>query len=301
VPAISELRDLGEQTVEDAARSVRATLQRRIRHMLGVRGDPPRVCEDPEDAYLPVDGATRLVHGDLPSMLVGGVASLLMQMLHPLTMTGVAQHSRYREDPLGRLARTARFVGTTTFGSIDDASAAIARVRSVHEFVRGVSDDGVAYQADDPHLLEWVHLSELTMFLAAARTYGPYQIDDATADQYVSEMSQVATDLGVIDPPHSLAEASQRIGDFRHELLLIDSGREARDFVLRGVSRAPQQRLAYATIVAAAIGLLEPWARDLLELPYVDLGQSFVVRPAATALCMTMRLAVPPVPSRRDR
>ena len=65
---------------------------------------------DPEVAYLPVDGMARLVHGDLPSMLIGGVSSLLLQMLHPLAMAGVAQHSRYRDDALGRLEQTATFM-----------------------------------------------------------------------------------------------------------------------------------------------------------------------------------------------
>src|SRR4029450_3232047 len=45
------------------------------------------------------------VHAD-PSMLIGGLCALLLQTLHPLAMAGIADHSNYREDPLGRLGGT---------------------------------------------------------------------------------------------------------------------------------------------------------------------------------------------------
>ena len=105
-------------------------------------------------------------------MLVGGLGSLFIQMLHPHTMAGVAQHSRYREDPLGRLLQTANFIGFTTYGTKAQAYASIERVLAVHQVVRGVADDGVTYYANDPHLLAWVHAAETSMFLTAYRRFG---------------------------------------------------------------------------------------------------------------------------------
>jgi len=224
------------------------------------------------------------------------VASLLLQMLHPLAMTGVAQHSLYREDPLGRLARTAAFVRATTFGTHDDARAAFDRVRFVHDHVRGVSDDGVRYSAEDPRLVEWVHVAEVSMFLAASRAYGPRAISSDAADQYVDEMAKIAIELGVISPPRSVAELEVTIEGFQPELRLIDAGREARDFVLRGVSKAPQRRLAHVTLAQGAVGVLPAWARRDLELDYLPLGQHLVVRPSAMALCQALRFAIPPTP-----
>ncbi len=87
------------------------------------------IATDPDEAYLPPGGIARKVHGDLPAMLIGGVTALLLQTLHPLAMAGVAEHSSYQEDPLGRLRRTASFVGTTTFGTVAEAEAAIAQVQ----------------------------------------------------------------------------------------------------------------------------------------------------------------------------
>lgn len=35
------------------------------------------------------------VHGDFTSMLCGGISALLLQMLHPLALAGVWDHSRF--------------------------------------------------------------------------------------------------------------------------------------------------------------------------------------------------------------
>ena len=81
------------------------------------------------------------VHDDA-SMFVGGIRALLLQSLHPLAMAGVAGHSGYRSDPWGRLQRTSAFLARTTFGTVDDAEAAVAMVRGIHERVRGRAPDG---------------------------------------------------------------------------------------------------------------------------------------------------------------
>jgi len=288
-------RDTGERALADLAGAWRANAQRRLRGSLGLRQSPPPPCTDPDLAYLPVDGMARLVHGDLPSMLIGGVSSLLLQMLHPLAMAGVAQHSRYRDDALGRLEQTATFIGTTTYGSAADAAAIIERVRAAHASVRGVSDDGRPYAAPDPHLLEWVHVAELSMFLDAARAYGPRELSREDEDRYVSEMALVGRDLGVVDPPLTRQELDDRLLRFQPELEITNDAREARDFVVRGVPRSLRDRAGYGTILAAAIGVLPDVARRQLELPTVPLVNTLVVRPAATTLCVALRWAVPPV------
>ena len=98
------------------------------------------------------DSVTWRVHGD-SSMFVGGLRALLLQLLHPLAMAGVAEHSDYRRHPDRRLARTAVFVATTTYGTTEEAEAAFAMVRRVHETVVGTAPDGRPYAANDPHLV----------------------------------------------------------------------------------------------------------------------------------------------------
>ena len=152
------------------------------------------------------DSVTWRVHADR-SMLIGGLRALLLQVLHPLAMAGVAQHSTYRRDPLGRLARTGRFVAATTYGTTPEAERAIAMVANVHQRVRGVAADGRPYSASDPALLSWVHNVEVDSFLAAYRRYGP-GISDADADEYVREMAVLGRSLGADDVPETAAELS---------------------------------------------------------------------------------------------
>ncbi len=87
------------------------------------------------------------IHGDVTSMMVGGVSGLLLQMLHPAVLAGVWDHSNFRADLLGRLRRTARFIALTSYGARDEAEAAIARVRSIHGRVSGRLLDGTPYRA----------------------------------------------------------------------------------------------------------------------------------------------------------
>ena len=154
---------------------------------------PPTVTGDA--GLFGPDSVTWRVHSHL-SVLVGGIRALLVQTLHPLAMAGVAQHSQYRTDPLGRLGRTATFVATTTYGTTADADHAIAAVRGIHDRVCGVASDGRAYAANDPELLAWVHHVEVQSFLLAYQRIGPGLRSDE-ADRYVAEMAQLGARLGV--------------------------------------------------------------------------------------------------------
>lgn len=289
--------------VSEAPERLRSEMNRRIRKAAGLSSKPPEVCDDPALAYTPVDAVARLIHGDLPAMMIGGLASLFFEMLHPLTMAGVAQHSRYRDDPLGRVLQTANFIGVTTYGSTPSANAAIRRVRAIHERVRGVADDGRDYRASDPHLLAWIHCAGLSMFLASYQAFGAVALSDAEAEAYVAGSARLARDLGVIDPPTSVAGLRAAVTAFRPELRLSRDGAEARDFIARGVVRGVHQRAAYKLVVAAAYSLLEPWARDMLEVPRRPVLDPVLVRPATKVLDAAVRLAVPPVtpPTWRER
>jgi len=280
--------------VTSAPHRLRDRVNRGIRAAAGLSHEPPTACFDPLESYLPVNGVARLVHGDLPPMMIGGVASLFFEMLHPHTMAGVADHSRYQQDPLGRVLQTANFIGATSFGSRQSAYAAIERVLAIHEGVRGVADDGVAYYANDPHLLRWVHCAGTSMFLRAYQRYGQQRLTSADADQYVREVSVTARDMGVLDPPLSVEDLTFALEAFRPELRLSSAGMTARDFVAKGVVESAHQRVAYRLIVDAAYALMEPWALELLGVPAKPVVDRLIVRPAATLLSSAVRLAVPP-------
>ena len=130
------------------------------------------------------------LHAD-PVMLIGGMRALLVQALEPRAMAAVDQHSRFREDPWGRLERTTSFVMTTIYGDTAAAEAACDRVRKVHARIRGVDPvTGQPYAANDPDLLLWIHAVELESFIGelerllgrrAVKEYLPMQAGDVPA------------------------------------------------------------------------------------------------------------------------
>jgi uncharacterized protein (DUF2236 family) len=283
----------------EALTHLRRRVNRDIRKAVGLSKDPPPRCNDPDEAYFALDSVARTIHGDLPPMLVGGLGSLFIQMLHPHTMAGVAQHSRYREDPLGRLLQTANFIGFTTYGTKAQAYASIERVLAVHQVVRGVADDGAAYFANDPHLLAWVHAAETSMFLTAYRRFGTVQLSDADADRYVSEMATLALDLGMVSPPTSVAELEATIQRFRPELRLSTDGATARDFVIRGVQRGALRRAVNWLLVRSSFALMTRWELELLGVKRRPWRDRLFIQPSTALLCRTLRLFVPP-PTSRD-
>jgi uncharacterized protein (DUF2236 family) len=250
------------------------------------RGETPVRRSD--DALFPRGSVTWRVHGDVTTMMVGGVASLLLQMLHPAVLAGVWDHSAFRADMLGRLRRTARFIAETTYAERDIAEAAIARVREVHERVGGTLPDGTPYRADDPELLAWVHVTEMWSFLAAWQRYGE-PITRAEEDIYYAETARIAEALGADPIPRGKGEAEALITAMRPQLLVDARTREVARFLLDQPSPSLAVAPAQAAIFAAAVDLLPDWARTMHGLrrpPAVPL-----VRGSTLVIAKTFRWA----------
>ena len=121
--------------------ALQEALSKRFRRLLS--GDPDGIppwleviaAGDEPGLYMPTD-APWIVHADFGT-LVGGIRALLMQALHPGSLTGVANHSRYEQDPLGRLAGTIRWLTVTTFGSHAAVAGESSRVNRLHTRVAG--------------------------------------------------------------------------------------------------------------------------------------------------------------------
>lgn len=249
-----------------------------------------------EPTLLPSGGAAWIVHAEA-SMMVGGIRALLLQSLHPVAMQGVAEHSDFRHDPLGRLRRTVFFLGTTTYCALAEAEAALEQVRRVHASVSGVTPDGRRYRADDPDLLAWVHVTEVDSFLEAFLRYGRKPRTGAgrhstadLADRYVAEMGTVAQRLGVAEPPRSQAELAATIDGYGPVIAAGDLSRQAAYF-LRTFPFPPLARLAYAVLFWAAVDTLPRWAQDLHGLRCGVLRRSFV-RPGAWIMLRLMGWAL---------
>ena len=226
------------------------------------------------------------IHGE-SSMLIGGLRALLLQTLHPLVMAGVTDHSDYRRDPWGRLHRTGRFIGATTYGSTATAEQAIEMVRRVHDSVVGTTPDGRPYEANDPHLLLWVHVTEVDSFLSAYDRYGVGRLTNNERDRYVTEMAEIGRRLGVGDPPTDRHQLAASLRTFAGQ---CEYGRQAREAVrfLLVPPVVPGLRGPYRAIAAGAVGLLPPWAQSLLLLPVPPAVDRLAIRPAAAAVTRTL-------------
>jgi uncharacterized protein (DUF2236 family) len=252
-----------------------------------------RIHQRPGPRWFDPDSPICRVHGDA-SMFIGGLRALLMQTLHPAAIRGVAEHSGYRGDMWGRLARTSRFLAVTTFGHEEDAQRSVDAVRAIHERVVGVLDDGTPYAASDPHLLGWVHVAEVDSFLRAHTVYGLDPLVGADRDTYVAQTAEVARRLGVVDPPTTEAELADALERYRPELRGTPEAREAIAYLLLKPDLPPFARPPYLVLVAAAVGLMPRWTRWPLRLPWLPVSERTVVRALGGAATGTIRWAMTP-------
>ncbi len=268
---------------------VRRALVRQVRSTFNdlSRGERPVPASD--EALFPPGSVIRRVHGDVTSMMVGGLAALLMQMLHPKALAGVWDHSDVHSDMLGRLRRTARFIATTTYAHRDHALGAIERVKSIHGKVSGTLPEGSGYRATDPWLLAWVHVAGAINFLDSWRRYGEPAMSGADQDRYFAESGEIARLLDADPVPPSRASAERLIREFRRELAADSRTRAFRDLVLGAPVRSLKEAPVQSLLMNAAVDLLPAVAREMHGLGRPLLPP--LVRGATYGIAGTLRWA----------
>ncbi|MBA1275266.1 oxygenase MpaB family protein [Stutzerimonas azotifigens] len=212
------------------------------------------------------DSACWKVHGDFTSMLIGGISALLLQALHPLALAGVWDHSNFRQDMLGRLRRTGQFIAATTYGSHADAERLIQRVRTIHAQIRGTAPDGRPYAADDPQLLTWVHVAEVSSFLKSHLRYRNPALPAAEQDRYYAEIALVAERLGARDVPRSRQEVANYLEAMRPQLLCDERSREVVRLLFAEPAPNALTKPFGKLMMQAGVDLLPEWASDMLDL-----------------------------------
>lgn len=147
------------------------------------------------------------VIGDVGTF-IGGIRALLIQAAHQEVAAGVADHSRYRDDPLGRLSRTSAYVTATAFGAMPEVDNAVQIVKRAHRPVSGESHRGHTYSADHPAHAAWVHNVLTDSFLVAHRYFGRPELDQSRADQFVAEQTKVGELLDAAPLPETAVSLS---------------------------------------------------------------------------------------------
>ena len=239
------------------------------------------------------NSVTWQLHAD-PAMWIAGISSLYLQALHPRAAAGVVQNSNFQEDPLGRLSRTANFVGVSTYGTAEEVEAAAAKVRSVHRSLRGKDlETGAVFRVDDPELLRWVHCAEVYSFLTVVRRAG-YRLTEAQADLYLAEQRQSATLVGLHadEVPGSVSDLAEYLREIQPELRRSADAEVVYRFLHRPPVRGALRwglSLYEPVLGHLAYSLLPDWAvRCYGHRPYSAAK--------ATALLRTVRGAAKAVP-----
>ena len=281
----------------DPIETLRRSLVGKVRGVFNDLNAGEKPVPPSDEALFERNSPIRMVHADIVGMMVGGIRSLLLQMLHPHALQGVLDHSNFREDMHGRLRRTAKFIAVTTFGHRDDARAAIERVNRIHAAVGGTLPDGTPYSAADPQVLAWVHVAGATSFLAAYLRHVRPDMPGHEQDEYYRQSAVVARALGADPVPLDRREAELLFRTLRRDLRPSPQAREVADLVLnqRPTGSPPAVQ---ALLGAEAVALLPSFARAMLGLQKPGLG-AFPARAATWGMGKTLRWAFRQNPAAR--
>lgn len=254
-----------------ATRSLFAHAPYPLEHTLDYEGDPGLCGPGSVSWHVVAD----------PAAFVGGLRGLLIQSAHPEVVAGVADHSRYRDDPFGRLSRTSAYVTATTFGAMPEVEHAVSRVRRIHRVVKGVSSRGTPYDADDSGYSAWVHNVLTDSFLKAHQAYGGRPLTPAESDRFVVEQTRIGALLGS-DP---MPETASALADWVNEHPDIDRSPEMGQVVgfLANPPLAPAIKLGYTMLLEAAIATIPSEMQDLLGVATRS-GTGFVGKGAVSSL-----------------
>jgi uncharacterized protein (DUF2236 family) len=148
--------------------------------------------------------------------------------------------------------------------------------------------------------LRWIHVAEVSSFLAGHRRYSLLPVTPADQDRYCDEARVVAERLGATDLPRSRAEIGAYFDRVRPELVAGPQALETVQYLRAAPFRDRSMQVAYRIIIQAAIGLLPEWSRDMLGLNREPLLRLVTARAATNGLLNVLRLAVGPAPAVRQ-
>ncbi|MDN3481395.1 oxygenase MpaB family protein [Arthrobacter sp. APC 3897] len=255
-----------------------------------------------DTGYFGTESAVWAVHGSM-TPVIAGIRALLLQALHPGAMAGVHDFSDYKEDPLGRLAGTIRWIFTVTYGDTKAARSGSEWVLRLHERVHGMYEDAAGverpYSANDPEIARWVHLAFTDAFLSSHQRFGgPIP---GGPDAYVSEWAVAGELMRIDNPPRSEAELRAQMAAYDGELRDSAYVQEALGF-LRRPPLPRSQLMGYRVLFAGAVSSLEPRHRELLGLKEPRIGPFRIpMRLPVKAVLGVIRLGLGPQgPSERS-
>jgi len=193
------------------------------------------------------------------SLLAGGGAAILLQLLDPVVARGVAAHSAFARDPVGRLRGTLEYVYAIALGEEGLRTLAAARVDAMHRGVPG------AREAE--HQL-WV---AATLHAVGTAAYARYRrpLAEEVLDEVYARAAAIGTALQLppeVWPADRAAFDVYWAGVLAEAEVGEDARRVAHD-LLRPAAGPRWLRAAMPLVRIATADLLPPAVRDAYGLP----------------------------------
>lgn len=220
-----------------------------------------------DPGYFGPGSMTWVVFSNPVPMAVGGIAATILELAEPRVRSGVWNHSTFRKQPFNRVQRTGLAALVTAYAGREQAERLTARVRKMHDRVKGVTECGEPYFANDPDLLRWVQVTAGWGFLEAYRRFVNPALHLEFADRYYAEGVAVAPlyGLAAADVPTSKAAIDEYMEAMAVRLEPSDVLDEFLGLV-RDVPFLLPIAAAQQVLVDSAIELLPRWAREKLGL-----------------------------------
>lgn len=247
-------QSLALQLIGERVRSITGSSKSSLEDFASPAGDP---------GLLGPESVAWKVHAHFTAMMVGGLSSLIVQSLHPRALAAVWDHSDFRGRLKERLGRTAYFVAATTYGSEALAMGAIRKVNAIHAQITGIDLQGNPYVANEPALIQWVHLVEVRSFLSAYQHLSKQALSATECDAYVREMSQVGHLLGAKDLALSVESLDTQLRAYQPTLVFDERAQEIWQ-VIKAYPSDWFDRPFMNLVLKSAMDVMPEWALFLM-------------------------------------
>jgi uncharacterized protein (DUF2236 family) len=240
------------------------------------------------------------INGDLASLVVGGTAAIIMEVLHPSVMAGVFTQSSYRTEPLRRARSTLGYVLRTTFGSTQGATGVVEQVKRIHARISGERADGTTYRALDPALIAWVHTCIPWAVMRAYETYNR-PLSTAEKDRYLAEQAPIGRLGGADWVPETVADLDAYVERMRPLMAMNEQTVEFIGFLAGRVGEqqlGARERYDRWVGIRASMGLMPEWARRMTGTYVPELAYRVWFAPSDRLKATLVRWAYPELPCR---
>lgn len=250
-----------------------------------------------ERALVGPDSVSWRIFKNPVSLVVGGIAAVILELAEPAVRTGVWEHSSFRTAPMRRLQRTGLAAMITVYGPRSAAEKMIAGVVRRHETVYGTTPAGEPYNANDTPLLDWV---QATATYGFAKAYSRY-VSPLGREEFAhlfSEGRETARLYGAVNAPISLAEWERLLESKKNRLepspIIFEFLAIMQEAVILPKPFGPLQRM----MVRAAVDITPQWVRKRIGLGSVHglrTGEDVLLRSVGSIADEIALPSIPPV------